>query len=137
VWIPLRTASKWQPLPFALLPSAGARYPCDLCHEEAVADGHDAAWATRMVCGFCSREQSLAPACKYCGKKLATSARKPSGRYTRHWEGGAGCRDLKMLDRRDAAKYRNSKGKTKSAKASRVGPKPWSGGAGGVRSTAE
>lgn len=109
---------------------AGARFPCDLCHEEAAADGHDAAWASRMVCGFCSREQPLASHCKHCGKKLATSASKPSGRNTRHWEGGQGCRDTKMLDRRDAAKFRG-KTKTKSAKASRVGPKPWSGNQGG------
>lgn len=90
-----------------------------------------AAWATRMVCGFCSREQPLDKACKYCGKKLATSAAQPSGRNTRFWEGGKGCRDVKMLDRRDTHKHRNSKAKTKSAKASRVGPKPWSGAAGG------
>jgi hypothetical protein len=107
--------------------ATGVRYPCDLCHEEGAADGHDAAWASRMVCGFCSREQALAPACKHCGKKLATSGAQPSGRNTRHWEGGAGCRDKSMLDRRDAAKFRGSKAKTKSAKDSRVGPKPWSG----------
>lgn len=100
------------------------RYPCDLCHEEGSADGHDAAWAKRMVCGFCSREQPLSAACQYCGKKLATSAVQPSGRNTRFWEGGKGCRDVKMLDRRDVHKYRNSKSKTKSAKAGRVGPKP-------------
>lgn len=68
----------------------GARFPCDLCHEEAVQDGHDCSWATRMVCGFCSREQPLGPVCKHCGKKLATSAKQPSGRNTRHWEGGSG-----------------------------------------------
>eukprot|EP00879_Flechtneria_rotunda_P010286 GHRR01010754.1.p1 GENE.GHRR01010754.1~~GHRR01010754.1.p1 ORF type:complete len:1021 (+),score=491.09 GHRR01010754.1:767-3829(+) len=108
-------------------PCCGARYPCDLCHEEAVPDGHNAAWATRMVCGFCSREQPVNSSCKYCGKKLAATAVQPSGRNTRFWEGGKGCRDTKMLDRRDAHKYRNSKSKTKSAKAKRVGPKPWSG----------
>lgn len=73
-------------------PCCGQRFACDLCHEEAVADGHDAAWATRMVCGFCSREQPLDKSCKYCGKKLATSAAQPSGRNTRFWEGGKGCR---------------------------------------------
>eukprot|EP00882_Tetradesmus_deserticola_P016842 GHRQ01018011.1.p2 GENE.GHRQ01018011.1~~GHRQ01018011.1.p2 ORF type:complete len:189 (+),score=49.64 GHRQ01018011.1:288-854(+) len=116
-------------------PCCGQRYACDLCHEEAVADGHDAAWASRMVCGFCSREQPLGTACRHCGKRLATSAAQPTGRNTQFWEGGKGCRDLKRLDRRDAHKYRNSKAKTKSAKASRVGPKPWSGTAGGSGGT--
>ncbi|WIA08276.1 hypothetical protein OEZ85_007719 [Tetradesmus obliquus] len=111
-------------------PCCGQRYACDLCHEEATADGHDAAWATRMVCGFCSREQPLDKACRHCGRKLATSAAQPTGRNTQFWEGGKGCRDVKRLDRRDAHKYRNSKAKTKSAKSKRVGPKPWSGSAG-------
>lgn len=36
-------------------------------------------------------------------------------------QGGEGCRDKKMMDRRDGAKYRNSKHKSVSKKASRVG----------------
>lgn len=110
------------------------------CHEEAVPDGHDAAWAKRQVCEFCSREQSAAEAtCRFCGKRLASSAAQPSGRSSRFWEGGQGCRDVAALDRRDARKHRG-RAKTVSAKASRVGPKPWSGkqqqqqpGSGGVR----
>lgn len=77
-------------------PCCGQRFACDLCHEEGVPDGHDAAWASRMVCGFCSREQPLDKVCKYCGKKLATSAAQPSGRNTRFWEGGKGCRWVKV-----------------------------------------
>eukprot|EP00878_Enallax_costatus_P041308 GHUV01047980.1.p1 GENE.GHUV01047980.1~~GHUV01047980.1.p1 ORF type:complete len:188 (-),score=10.35 GHUV01047980.1:32-595(-) len=78
-------------------PCCGQRFACDICHEEAVPDGHEAAWATRMVCGYCSREQRVDKACKYCGKKLATSAAQPSGRNTRFWEGGKGCRWVKSL----------------------------------------
>jgi hypothetical protein len=47
--------------------------PTPPSHEE-LTDGHDMKWATRMVCGFCSSEQPVAPQCKACGKKLATSA---------------------------------------------------------------
>ncbi|GBF88303.1 peptidyl-glycine alpha-amidating monooxygenase A [Raphidocelis subcapitata] len=106
-------------------PCCGTRYPCDLCHEEAT-DGHEMAWAKRMTCGYCSAEQALAERCATCGKRLATSAAKPSGRNTRFWEGGEGCRDPSSMSRKDPHRYRNSKSKTKSAKASRVGPKPWS-----------
>lgn len=105
---------------------SGQLFPCDVCHDLAVANAHDAGWATRMVCGLCSREQRLAASCKHCGRKLASSARNPSGRATTHWEGGMGCRDARLLDRRDAAKHRG-RNKTASAKGTRVGPKPWSG----------
>lgn len=54
-------------------PCCGQRFPCDLCHEEAVEDGHPAAWASRMVCGFCSREQAVGRECAHCGKRLATT----------------------------------------------------------------
>lgn len=36
-------------------------------------------------------------------------------------QGGEGCRDKKFMDRRDAAKYRNSKNKSVSKKSARVG----------------
>ncbi len=36
-------------------------------------------------------------------------------------QGGEGCRDKRTMDRRDAAKYRNSKHKSVSKKATRVG----------------
>ncbi|GFR52877.1 hypothetical protein Agub_g15508 [Astrephomene gubernaculifera] len=111
-------------------PCCGMRFPCDLCHEEAVADGHPARWATRMVCGFCAAEQPLALACRGCGRQLAGSAANPSGRRTRFWEGGTGCRDPRRLNKNDPHKWRG-RNKTQSAKASRVGPKPWSGRGGG------
>ena len=37
--------------------------------------------------------------------------------------GGQGCRDKRRMDPRDRHKYRGSRAKTVSAKASRVGPK--------------
>ena len=36
-------------------------------------------------------------------------------------QGGEGCRDKRTMDRRDAAKYRNSKHKSVSKKSARVG----------------
>ena len=65
--------------------------------------------------------QALGDRCKHCNKKLAHNASGAVGNRTRHWEGGEGCRNKKLLDRRDAAKYRNSKFKTASKKSSRVG----------------
>ncbi|GIL53720.1 hypothetical protein Vafri_9168, partial [Volvox africanus] len=107
-------------------PCCGMRFPCDLCHEDAVSDGHPARWAQRMVCGFCSSEQPLALGCRVCGHQLAGSSANPSGRSTRFWEGGTGCRDPRRLDKKDPHKWRG-RNKTISAKQSRVGPKPWSG----------
>ncbi|KXZ44807.1 hypothetical protein GPECTOR_62g922 [Gonium pectorale] len=107
-------------------PCCGMRFACDLCHEEAVPDGHAVRWAQRMVCGFCSTEQPVDLACRACGRRLAGSAANPSGRRTRFWEGGTGCRDPRRLDRNDPHKWKG-RNKTVSAKASRVGPKPWSG----------
>jgi hypothetical protein len=99
------------------------RFPCDLCHEEEA--DHDMRWAQRMACGFCSREQPVAPQCVHCGRKLATSGHLPSGRNTRFWEGGQGCRDVRRLNKNDPHKHRG-KNKTTSAKHKRVGPKAWS-----------
>lgn len=103
-------------------PCCGRRYPCDLCHEEDT-DGHEMKWAHRMVCGFCSIEQPLGERCSHCGKKLATSAARPSGRNTCFWEGGEGQRDKKRLNRNDPHKFRGSKNKTRSRKDQRVGQK--------------
>jgi hypothetical protein len=104
-------------------PCCGARFPCDLCHEEAVADGHPPRWATRHTCGYCAVEQRIEERCAACGRKLAASAASPAGRNTRFWEGGQGQRDPAKLSRRDPARWRNSRGKTRSNKARRVGPK--------------
>lgn len=152
-------------------------------------------WATRMVCGYCSREQAMAERCQHCDKKLAgraggwgqrggarsaaqhvrwgsfarqlcgkldcasaagsgaalraragvphaglrqaglffshntapcplfplPPAAAPSGRNTRFWEGGEGCRDARFMTRKDPRKYKGRGGKTQSRKALRVG----------------
>jgi hypothetical protein len=104
-------------------PCCGRRYPCDLCHELGVEDGHAMRWAQRMCCGFCSVEQPVADRCAHCCRKVAGSASNPSGRATRFWEGGQGQRDPRRLSRRDAHRYRGSAAKTRSNKAARVGRK--------------
>jgi hypothetical protein len=68
-------------------------------------------------------EQRIEERCAACGRKLAASAASPAGRNTRFWEGGQGQRDPAKLSRRDPARWRNSRGKTRSNKARRVGPK--------------
>jgi hypothetical protein len=104
-------------------PCCGRRFACDLCHEEGVLDGHEMKWAGRMVCGYCSVEQALDNKCSSCGKTLATSATRPSGRRTAFWEGGEGQRDKSRLSKRDPHKFRGSKHKTRSKKDLRVGQK--------------
>ncbi|KAL3135703.1 hypothetical protein ABBQ38_006174 [Trebouxia sp. C0009 RCD-2024] len=101
-------------------PCCGRRFACDLCHEEQT-DGHEMKWALRMVCGYCSHEQPLGEQCQHCGKRIARTARGALGAVTTHWQGGEGCRDKRTMDRRDAAKYRNSKHKSVSKKTTRVG----------------
>ena len=98
-------------------PCCGRVYACDLCHEEG--EAHDLKLATRHVCGACGVEQPIKPDCASCGLNL--TGKGHSGPGTRHWEGGAGCRDKSRMDPRDAAKWRGSKAKTASRKASRVG----------------
>jgi len=97
-------------------PCCGKRFPCDLCHEEAT-DGHEMKWATRMVCGFCSLEQSLGNRCISCEKRLTTSSSRPEGKPTRFWEGGTGQRNKRFLSVKDPHKYRNSNAKTVSRKS--------------------
>ena len=77
-------------------------------------------WAQRMVCGFCSTEQAVGERCFSCDKRVATSARRPTGRRTAFWEGGEGQRDVKFLSKRDPHKFSGRK-KTKSRKSGRVG----------------
>ncbi len=48
-------------------------------------------------------------------------AAAPSGRSTRYWEGGTGCRDPARMTRKDPRKFRGSKAKTQSRKSMRVG----------------
>ena len=76
---------------------------------------------TRRVGGGCPNQRC-------CVSALPTVC-CATGRQTRFWEGGSGCRDRKQLNRNDARKFAGLH-KTRSAKAARVGPKPWSAGQG-------
>ncbi|KAH8854245.1 hypothetical protein EWB00_009148 [Schistosoma japonicum] len=95
-------------------PCCGRLEPCDVCHDNSVVDEHEMELATRMVCGFCSKEQpfSATKPCVRCGKTL-------SGTHSSHWEGGKGCRNQVTMSRKDSRKYSQvnkvlSRKKTKS-----------------------
>ncbi|CAL8072090.1 unnamed protein product [Calicophoron daubneyi] len=81
-------------------PCCGRLGACDVCHDDAAADGHEMEFANRMICGFCSKEQpfSATKPCVRCGKYL-------SGSRSSHWEGGKGCRDKFTMSRKDVKKY--------------------------------
>merc|ERR1719226_254984 len=103
----------------------GRAFPCPECHVEsgcpAAALG---AHASRMICGKCSMEQSYSPgrACEKCGFAM-------QARGSAHWDDGSGTRNLAVMSAKDAKKFKgglrqsNSKAKTSSAKADRVGAK--------------
>ncbi|KAK4472762.1 hypothetical protein MN116_003984 [Schistosoma mekongi] len=95
-------------------PCCGRLEPCDVCHDNSVVDGHEMELATRMICGFCSKEQPFfaTKPCVRCGKTL-------SGTHSSHWEGGKGCRNQVTMSRKDSRKYSQvnkvmSRKKTKS-----------------------
>lgn len=70
-------------------------YPCDICHDEE--SGHPHEEARRMVCGLCSKEQSVKSECE-CGMSLKKTA-------SRFWEGGKGNRNKATMSRKDTKKY--------------------------------
>jgi uncharacterized CHY-type Zn-finger protein len=84
-------------------------HACDRCHDAA--EDHEHEWATRMICGWCSREQRYAPeACGFCGRSVI-------GRTGRgFWEGGKGTRDRRMMSRKDPRKYRRTADEKKEKK---------------------
>jgi hypothetical protein len=88
-------------------PCCGRLFPCDACHELA-AGGTDrctpGAWASKMVCGFCSKEQAAAGVdgkCVACGRRICGAAGVAAAARAgaQFWEGGAGCRDRSRLSR--------------------------------------
>uniref|UniRef100_A0A0M3I3Y0 C3H1-type domain-containing protein n=1 Tax=Ascaris lumbricoides TaxID=6252 RepID=A0A0M3I3Y0_ASCLU len=91
-------------------PCCGKLYPCDVCHDENERD-HEMKFASRMVCGFCSKEQPFQKSkpCIRCSENV-TRVRSS------HWEGGKGCRDQTLMSRNDDRKYANSRMKTVSKK---------------------
>ncbi|KAI8809829.1 hypothetical protein BJ742DRAFT_888924 [Cladochytrium replicatum] len=101
-------------------PCCGKLYACDECHDEAVAAGtsvgvkpHEMEYATRMVCGFCSREQGFVrdgAVCSGCGKDVVRGGGKG------FWEGGQGTRERERMSRHEKRKFRGSN-KTVSRRA--------------------
>lgn len=83
-------------------PCCNRVYPCDRCHDaDRSTDPHEMQWATRVICGRCSKEQSISQTtCSGCQEELRGAARATS-----HWEGGKGTRDQAKMDRKDAKKY--------------------------------
>ncbi|XP_054756515.2 uncharacterized protein LOC129262423 [Lytechinus pictus] len=94
-------------------PCCGKCYPCDECHDVAELD-HEMKFASRMVCGFCSKEQpySADKPCQSCGSNVTKSR-------TTHWEGGTGCRNKTKMSRTDKQKFANLS-KTTSRHAKKV-----------------
>lgn len=68
--------------------------------------------STNMAVGYCSAEQSYAKdkPCSACGSDLTGTGKK-----SRFWEGGKGCRDTSMLSRNDPRKYKNPQRKSTNA----------------------
>ncbi|XP_029010493.1 uncharacterized protein si:dkey-24l11.2 [Betta splendens] len=91
-------------------PCCGRAYPCDVCHDED--QDHPMELATRMICGFCAKEQPYGNGkpCVSCGSMMTRGTR------TSHWEGGLGCRNKAKMSRNDRQKYNNIN-KTVSKKA--------------------
>lgn len=83
-------------------PCCGKAYPCDSCHDEA--EDHVMELATRMICGFCAKEQSYnnGKPCISCGNMMNKNIQAI------HWEGGKGCRNKVKMSRKDKQKYANS-----------------------------
>ncbi|XP_035225906.1 uncharacterized protein LOC118198357 isoform X2 [Stegodyphus dumicola] len=74
-------------------PCCGRVYPCDVCHNEKETD-HEMKFASRMICGFCAKEQpySKDKPCFGCSADLTKKAGS-------HWEGGKGCRNKIQMSR--------------------------------------
>lgn len=84
-------------------PCCGRAYACDECHAADPASGsHPIEWATRQICGYCSREFPIAQKYCECGEDPAAVMKK-----TAHWEGGKGTRDQNVMSKKDRKKYRN------------------------------
>ncbi|XP_014885804.1 uncharacterized protein LOC106946154 [Poecilia latipinna] len=91
-------------------PCCGRAYACDVCHDEN--QDHPMELATRMICGFCAKEQPFGNGkpCVSCGSMMTR------GTHTSHWEGGLGCRNKVKMSRNDRQKHTNTN-KTVSRKA--------------------
>jgi hypothetical protein len=94
-------------------PCCGLAFPCDECHNaDALGKDHPVEWATRFICGFCSREQSISvKECPECGKDTSAAGRKK----TAFWEGGKGVRNQIFMSRKDSKKYKDYSRNSSSA----------------------
>lgn len=83
-------------------PCCGRAYPCDACHDED--QDHLMELATRMICGYCAKEQPYGNGkpCVGCGGMMTRAT------FTSHWEGGQGCRSKVKMSRNDKHKYTNT-----------------------------
>ncbi len=70
-------------------------YPCDKCHDESL--DHKSEEAKRMVCGLCSKEQSIKRNCD-CGMTI-------DQKHKQYWEGGKGNRNKATMSKKDSKKY--------------------------------
>lgn len=92
----------------------GRALPCPICHEKSGCPAAElGVHAHVMICGLCSREQPFSNGKCECGAVFTNS-------FSAHWQGGAGCRDLARLSKKDAKKHHGAH-KTVSNKANRVG----------------
>lgn len=74
-------------------PCCGRAFPCDTCHDKTM--DHPAEWASKMICGHCSKEQPFTQkSCIHCGDDLQKGA-------TSFWEGGKGCRNPLAMSKKD------------------------------------
>lgn len=89
----------------------GKIFPCGKCHDAET--DHLNEYATRIVCGHCSREQNISAVCSYCRFEFQP-------RESGFWEGGKGTRDQTKLNRKDTHKYKrlthNKNGSTSARK---------------------
>ncbi|KAI9907748.1 hypothetical protein PsorP6_004122 [Peronosclerospora sorghi] len=94
----------------------GKAFPCDVCHDSSEClEANLGKFASRVICGLCSKEQSSTIKECSCGNDFT---KKKS--TTSHWEGGTGCRNSLQMSRWDKQKYRGQN-KTESKKLKRVG----------------
>jgi hypothetical protein len=76
-------------------PCCGSVYPCDVCHD--LESNHESKLANKMICGLCSKEQSVKKDCD-CGMTLKKN--------TNCWEGGKGNRNKVTMNKKDKKKYK-------------------------------
>ncbi|CAO3575037.1 unnamed protein product [Mortierella alpina] len=85
-------------------PCCSKIYPCHICHDVKEADSHECEYAKRMICGHCSREQTVSDKACVCGE----SPVKTTGASGAYWEGGQGMRDKTKMSSKDPRKYRGA-----------------------------